>query len=119
MLRASASRTWRPRKDVYCRVCGIAELARAYALSDRPDSAIALYERFVDTRAVFRIFDDRGELGPALERLGQLYDEAGDRQKAVEYYAKFVELWRDADPELQPRVEAAQRRIDEIFAETG
>ncbi len=50
---------------------------------------------------------------------GQLHDEAGDRQKAVEYYAKLVELWRDADPELQPRVEAAQRRIDEIFAETG
>jgi len=106
-------------REYYCRVCGIAELAQAYDLSDRPDSAIALYERFVDTRAAFRIFDDRGELGPAYERLGQLYDEAGDRKKAAEYYAKFVELWADADPELQPRVGAAQRRIDEIFAETG
>ena len=79
---------WRPRKEVYCRVCGIAELAQAYDLTRQAG-------------------------------FGQLYDEAGDRQKAVEYYAKFVELWRDADPELQPRVEAAQRRIDEIFAETG
>ncbi len=48
-----------------------------------------------------------------------IHDEAGDRERAVEYYARFVELWRDADSELQPRVEAAQRRIDEIFAETG
>ncbi len=103
----------------YCRICALSELAEAYELAGRPDSAIAVYERHVDTRDAFRIFADRGELGPALERLGQLYDAAGDPQKAAEYYARFVELWRDADPELQPRVEAAQRRIDEIFAETG
>jgi hypothetical protein len=48
-----------------------------------------------------------------------IHDEAGDREKAVEYCARYVELWADADPELKPRVEAAQRRIDEIFAETG
>ena len=48
-----------------------------------------------------------------------IHDEAGDREKAVEYYARFVELRADADPELQPRAWAAQRQIDEIFAETG
>jgi DNA-binding SARP family transcriptional activator len=55
----------------------------------------------------------------SLERLGQLYDEQGDRTKAVEYYARFAELWKDADPELQPRVQAAQARLDEILAERG
>ena len=52
-------------------------------------------------------------------RLGQLYDEAADLENAARYYAMFVELWSDADPVLQPRVQAAQRRLDEIFAERG
>ena len=53
------------------------------------------------------------------ERLGQLYDKGGDLEKAAEHYARFVELWKDADPELQPRVQAAQQRLNEIFAERG
>ncbi|MEE9470453.1 MAG: tetratricopeptide repeat protein [Gemmatimonadota bacterium] len=102
-----------------CVFCALPGLADVYDRAGERDSAIAVRERYLATSSFFRTFWDSTVLGPALERLGQLYDEAGDRQKAVEYYAKFVELWRDADPELQPRVEAAQRRIDEIFAETG
>jgi tetratricopeptide (TPR) repeat protein len=83
------------------------------------DSAIALYERYVQMPVAYRIFGDRYDLGPTYESLGQLYDEQGDWEKAAEYYARFVELWQEADPELQPRVEAAQRRLDEIFAERG
>jgi len=48
-----------------------------------------------------------------------MYDERGDWEKAAEYYARFVELWKGADAELQPRVEVAQKRLDEIFAERG
>ncbi len=102
-----------------CVFCALPGLADVYDRAGERDSAIAVRERYLATSSFGRTFRDPTVLGPALERLGQLYDEAGDRQKAVEYYAKFVELWRDADPELQPRVEAAQRRIDEIFAETG
>ena len=29
----------------------------------------------------------------------------------------FIELWKNADPELQPRVEDARRRIAELVAE--
>jgi hypothetical protein len=28
--------------------------------------------------------------------------QSGDRGKAIEYYTRFVELWKDADPGLQP-----------------
>jgi hypothetical protein len=45
------------------------------------------------------------------ERLAQLYDAKGESAKAVKYYQKFVELWKSADPELQPRVVAARARL--------
>jgi hypothetical protein len=48
-----------------------------------------------------------------------LYNERGDPDNAATYYARFVELWREADPELQPRVQAAQTRLEEILAERG
>lgn len=40
----------------------------------------------------------------SLRRLGELYDANGNTAKLIEYYQKFTGLWRDADPELQPKV---------------
>ena len=102
-----------------CLLCGVYGLARAYDLAGQADSAIATYEGYVGRPWVRRWETDPFDLARSLERLGQLYDERGEWEKAAEYYARFVELWRDADPELQPRVEAAQRRLDEIFARQG
>jgi len=49
---------------------------------------------------------------PAIrERLGQLYEQMGDTAKAVANYHAFIELWKNADPELQPRVADAKRRL--------
>jgi tetratricopeptide (TPR) repeat protein len=102
-----------------CRLCAVAGLAESFAGAGRADSAIAVYERYADTPAAYRIFGDRFFLGPTYESLGRLYDDRGDWEKAAEYYARFVELWQEADPELQPRVQAAQKRLDEIFAQRG
>jgi tetratricopeptide (TPR) repeat protein len=85
-----------------------------------PDSVVAVLERYLATPYMFRVIStDHAFLGPALERLGHLYDERGNREKAAENYARFVELWADAEPELQPRVRAARERLDEISAERG
>jgi tetratricopeptide (TPR) repeat protein len=48
---------------------------------------------------------------PAHLRLAEIYERQGERQKAREHYARFVELWKDCDPELRPLVEDAQRRM--------
>jgi len=48
-----------------------------------------------------------------------LYDEKGDTEKAALYYAQFVELWENADAELQPRVAAARERLSEIVQARG
>jgi tetratricopeptide (TPR) repeat protein len=102
-----------------CRLCALSGLAEAYARSGEADSALAVYTRYLETPVAGRIWGDRFNLGPTYEALGGLHDENGDWEKAAEYYAKFVELWAEADPVLQPRVEAAQGRLDEIFAERG
>jgi tetratricopeptide (TPR) repeat protein len=48
---------------------------------------------------------------PAHLRLAEIYERRGERQKARDHYARFAELWKDADPELQPLVEDARRRM--------
>ena len=49
--------------------------------------------------------------GPALFYRAQIREEAGDREEAIRLYREFVDLWRDADPELQPMVEAARTAL--------
>ena len=46
--------------------------------------------------------------GPAHLRLAQIYERRGERQKAIEHYSRFLELWRDSDPALQPLVQQAR-----------
>ncbi|MEJ2320133.1 MAG: tetratricopeptide repeat protein [Gemmatimonadales bacterium] len=102
-----------------CLTCVLYALGQAFERAGQPDSALATYERYLDATNVVQPFTDPGSLAAILERLGEMYDERENWEKAAEYYARFVELWQDADPELRPRVEAAQTRLDEIFAQRG
>jgi DNA-binding SARP family transcriptional activator/TolB-like protein len=86
------------------------ELARAYDRAGFPDSAIAVYERFLAVPTVNRIELDAFELPGALFRLAELYEHRGAHADAARYYLRFAELWKDADPGLQPRVALARRR---------
>lgn len=53
------------------------------------------------------------------QRLGELYESKGDLKKAGEHYARFIELWEKADPELQPAVKDARARLAAIKEKTG
>jgi tetratricopeptide (TPR) repeat protein len=97
-----------------CNTCGFYEIALAHDLAGRADSAVTWYRVELETPRLRA--PDRGSL---FERLGQLYDEQGDLENAALYYARFVELWADADAELQPRVETARARLEEIMRERG
>jgi eukaryotic-like serine/threonine-protein kinase len=98
---------------------GLPELALAYDHAGRPDSAIAVYERFVSLRQdLDRLANDAQELARAHERLGNLYETRGDRVKAVQHYKRFVELWQDCDPELRPVVAEARRRLVRLTGES-
>ena len=104
----------------YCRLCALPGLARAYDAAGQADSALAVYERYVELPGPFRLWTgDAIYRGMVLERLGQLYEERGDLDRAAEYYAMFVELWAEADAELQPRVRVARSRLEEILRKRG
>jgi tetratricopeptide (TPR) repeat protein len=95
-------------------------LARAYDLAGQPDSAIAVYHRYATVHDVHGWWlEDRFQLAPTFERLGQLYDAVEDWESSATYYAKFIDLWIGADEVLQPRVERARARLAEILAERG
>jgi hypothetical protein len=90
-------------------------LGQAYDQAGATDSVVAIYERYVTTPWLTRL--DAGDwfaLAAIYERLGGLYELRGDTAKAALYYGRFVELWEDADPDLQPRVEAARRALERL-----
>jgi eukaryotic-like serine/threonine-protein kinase len=106
-----AAHQFRQANHAGCLICTLPHLGRAYEAAGQPDSAIAVYERYLRTPFAFRLFYDAEWRAPVLERLGQLHETRGDRARAAEHYRSFIELWRDADPELQPRVREARRRL--------
>lgn len=61
-----------------------------------------------------RIWEDGSKLGFVYERLADLNMDKGDKQKAARYAGKFVELWKDADAELQPRVQAKREMLRQL-----
>jgi eukaryotic-like serine/threonine-protein kinase len=102
-----------------CGLCGLYELAGAYSALGQADSAIATYERLVTAPAAARLWTDGPWLAPSLKRLGELYESKGDRKKAATYYGRFVDLWKDADPELQPGVREVRQRLARLAQEPG
>lgn len=99
-----------------CMICLDPPLGMAYEAAGVPDSAIAVYEHYVQTPFWGRHARgiDGTWLAFTLRRLGTLYEERGDAAKATDYYTRFVALWKDADPDLQPRVAEVRRRLDAL-----
>ncbi len=60
---------------------------------------------------------DFGYLSYIYGRMAESYDALGQHEHAIDYYSRFVERWKEADPELQPRVEAARKRLAELVSE--
>jgi hypothetical protein len=88
--------------------------ALAFDALAMPDSALARYAHAV------RFEGDVGfptaaaillPLAPLYRRAAELAEETGDRAAALHFQRAFVALWADADPELQPQVDAVRRRM--------
>ena len=114
--RAALAGFRRARVSLRCEVCTAFDAGRAFEKLSEPDSAIAEYERFVNTHDVDA--ENREYLlAAALRRLGEMYESKGDRTKALEYYGRFVDLWKNADPELQPLVSDIRKQMARLAGE--
>jgi len=102
-----------------CGPCGLFELAHLADAAGRTDSALALYDRGISMPALTRYRYDAYQLPEALKRAGELYEAKGDRAKAADRYRRFVELWKDADSELQPGVREVRARLARLATEPG
>jgi tetratricopeptide (TPR) repeat protein len=94
-----------------CPTCGNFQLAQACERAGELDSAIVEYERLVVTPRQSRLFQDAASLAASYKRLGELYEAGDNREKAIEYYNLLVELWDEADEELQDQVRDVRQRI--------
>ena len=96
-----------------CPQCTLPEIAVTYDLAGKPDSAISYFKQFVEAKAT--------PIGPRAtwlplshKRLGELYENKGNAAEAARHYAAFVELWKNADPDMQPRVAEVRRRLQKL-----
>jgi eukaryotic-like serine/threonine-protein kinase len=102
-----------------CSDCGNWELGLAYERASLPDSAVAAYERAAAPQGTgLKTGEARWSLAPSLRRLGELYDARGDKAKALEYYGQFADLWKEADPSLQPVVREVKTRMAALAGES-
>jgi DNA-binding SARP family transcriptional activator len=84
---------------------------RAVLLADlgKVDEALG-WLRSIAERASYELV----YLAPAQLRQAEIYDRRGARDEAVKHYRRFIELWQNADPELQPVVDGARKRLAEL-----
>ena len=100
-----------------CPRCYTFELGALYARAGQMQQAAAAWEEVI---AKPESEWDVGLLYALVhQRLGEAYEALGEPMKAAQHYARFAELWKDADPELQPRVRYARDRAAALLAERG
>lgn len=100
-----------------CSPCGSFVSAQMWEAAGEPDSAIIYYRRGTDRPAISHNDEDALLYPLALRRLGDLYEQKGDRKAAIDWYGRFVDLWHDADPDLQPIVRDVRERLSRLTAE--
>jgi hypothetical protein len=54
---------------------------------------------------------DATYLAAVRKRLGELYESKGATQRAATNYLAFIDLWKNADPEVQPKVQELRQRV--------
>jgi eukaryotic-like serine/threonine-protein kinase len=97
-----------------CAICTLPELARTYRAAQQPDSAVAVLNRYIETPWYGRHQNDAIYLSTAHEMLAELYEERGERALALQHWARLTELWRAADPIMQPRVARARAGVSRL-----
>jgi tetratricopeptide (TPR) repeat protein len=102
------------RLNADCENCYDAEIGFMFDAAGQPDSAIMHLERYVSSHRVERLQVDSWFLAPTYKRLAELYEDKGDLQKSATNAVKLIDLWKNADPDVQKYVEEARRRARRV-----
>jgi len=86
-------------------------LAYAYFKSGNLDEAIDIYNKITHLTFGRLFFGDI--YAKSFYMLGKIYEQKSDTVKAIENYEKFLELWKDADPDIS-EIEDAKKRLDRL-----
>ncbi|MFL5507804.1 MAG: hypothetical protein ACJ8AU_13050, partial [Gemmatimonadales bacterium] len=108
------------RAEQTCPRCGLYEEGIAWEQLGQSDSAQAAYERMLTVPSTAPSLGYEALSRPQVHRqLGAIYEAKGERTKAVEQYTAFLDLWRRADPELQPQVREVKERLSRLVGESA
>jgi tetratricopeptide (TPR) repeat protein len=110
-LRGPQAQVWRRAYSSPFMSQGLARYLRAGILSDlgREREALVWYRSLWMANAF-----DLALLAPAHLRQAEIEERAGHHQNALLHYRAFEALWKDADPELQWRVDRVSARIAKL-----
>ncbi|MEP6764190.1 MAG: BTAD domain-containing putative transcriptional regulator [Gemmatimonadaceae bacterium] len=97
--------------DYVCPVCALPDLAAAYDKAGQPDSAIAVYRRYVTTPWTDWMMSDGEFRSLAWRRLGELYQAQGDTRRAILALQTVEGLWQHADAAVQPDLADVRARL--------
>jgi hypothetical protein len=78
---------------------------------------VAILARMVDTPDDDRLNVEWLELPGTYSRLGDLYEARGDREQALKYNGRFLDLWKNASPEFAPVINQVRERQRRLTAE--
>lgn len=91
-------------------------LARALVRSGRKEEALHVYEKLLAGGP--EPWEGHVEWALVHWSLARLYEDAGETAKARAAYLKLLEVWKEADPDVPPLLEA-QRAVRRLSAETS
>jgi tetratricopeptide (TPR) repeat protein/tRNA A-37 threonylcarbamoyl transferase component Bud32 len=94
-----------------CPLCVPYLLGIAYDRAHNADSARKYLSQYVDHSGSGGYGLDPQFLALSLQRLGELYEQSGDTKRAIDYYTRFIDLWKNADADLQPRVTEVRAKV--------
>lgn len=85
----------------------IEPLARAYATSGEVERAVTKYEEFLDLQLLGGESQEPWLL--AHLEIGGLYEQKGQPAEAAKHYQRLLDIWKGADPDLPPLLDARRR----------
>jgi tetratricopeptide (TPR) repeat protein len=82
-------------------------LAYANFKNGNLDEAVKNYKDIVDKKSITNLEQEDWIL--AYYQLGKIYEDQKDIENSIQYYERFLEIWKDADEDVLPLIDAKAR----------